>query len=856
MSKTYRLVLRGVLGFCAAALSAGAGTWVNGNGDWNNSNTANWSTGLVPAAAETISLTQSTTSSNPIAITYAATTAVTGSDTVLETRYGPLTLGNAGGGTTTLYIDGTDMLACGASGLSDATISLGGKLDVSGGTFSPRGSLNLAAGGQIVQSGGLIHPYNYDLAMTGGVYSISNGNSKYRLMTLNPSSGTATFTQTGGTVTTTVGSTALNLTPTATGSAAYNLSAGSLLITNYASINMSGNAAFTLSGTGAIGSAVAGETPGNANQTGGTYTQTGGSMKLVYDWTVGAASFGISGGTASLRNLIASPASGTATINLTGGTITSTANTTGMNLAPTGTGTAVCTINNATLQFPSSGNIIISNNGTMTLTGTGAIGLGAGGQNPGYITVNAGGTYTQNSATSSAKCLFNFAVNGGGQASLSAGTLTAGTLYAAPSSGVSTINLTGGTMDSTASSGNKGLQFVPTGTGSVNYTISSGAHTFSGFGDAILTGNATLQVTGTGSLGLPNDTKTPGYLTLDQGATYLQDSGSANIVFELGVNGGQMTISGGTVKCRGLNVGTTGGTGTLTITGGTVTYGRNVFSYNIGGATGSGTVIVKGGAFQGVNNYNQPDATIGVTGTLRGYVTNGGNSNGVLKQSGRVIADGDGVDRTLDLSSFTSGISNPTDNTATSGWFATKHGKLVLPAITVPASGSVSWGETSTDTTPDMINSVAITSVGVSSGTLSVSLLADDRIDVAAALAPVVGLNPPFTSDTIGLFKFDRGTFSFGSGNLTLTVRYDDTLLVPDAIPANLVRLWMYDGTAWSNVYGSIDTANKRITSTAINSAVFGAGATGGLLAVTVPEPGALFLLGLGGLLLARRRVR
>ncbi len=297
MSKTYRLVLGGVLGLCAATLPAGAGTWVNGNGTWDNANTASWTTpAAVPVALDVISLTQSSASN--IAIGYAATT-MTGTELAAGTRYGNLTLSNAGGGTTTLSIDGTDLLPVG----TNFTVGSGGKLDISGGTVTPDQNVAVQAGGQITQSGGLIQPRLYDLNMSGGTYTVSNGSSKYRVMNINPSSGTATFTQSGGTVTTTVGSTGLNLTPTATGSAAYNLSAGSLLISNYATMTMGANATFTLSGTGAIGSGVVTETPGNFTQTGGTYTQTGGNLKLVWDWTIGGQA-NVSGGTVNIRQLI------------------------------------------------------------------------------------------------------------------------------------------------------------------------------------------------------------------------------------------------------------------------------------------------------------------------------------------------------------------------------------------------------------------------------------------------------------------------------------------------------------------------------------------------------------------------
>src|SRR5205823_4720820 len=78
--------------------------------------------------------------------------------------------------------------------------------------------------------------------------------------------------------------------------------------------------------------------------------------------------------------------------------------------------------------------------------------------------------------------------------------------------------------------------------------------------------------------------------------------------------------------------------------------------------------------------------------------------SGSVTDNGKVVADGFGQDRTLDLSHL-SEVSNTIDNPpdGANGWFARDCGKLRLPALHVQAgNGSYVWGDDSNDGKPDL----------------------------------------------------------------------------------------------------------------------------------------------------------
>lgn len=376
---------------------------------------------------------------------------------------------------------------------------------------------------------------------------------------------------------------------------------------------------------------------------------------------------------------------------------------------------------------------------------------------------------------------------------------------------------------------------------------------------------STLLQTG-GTMSVPN------FVRIYKGGTYSLSGGSVQSDRGLQIfNGGNYVQTGGTSRFGGADTTiNSGGTLTLNMASGTFQTARGFSTtVNAGGAlnwsgsvgwetktlflTGSAaapaTFTLKTSGTLITNDINNGGGlNINAFGILEGYGAIqdkrlGLSSEGILNNSGRVIANGDGVDQTLDLSRFNPNtFVNTTDNTGSNGWFATNQGRLVLPNLSIASTGTVNWGEAQADTTLDLVNSMRLTSASVTSGSMSISLMATDRTDVATALST---LGFPSTN-VLSLFKLDPlGTFAFGSGNLSLQVRYDDSNVAPGT-EGNL-RLMRYNAEGWTDITSSVDFANKTITSQSLTS--FGPLSDGGVLVsvIVVPEPSAIALAGIGG---------
>ena len=210
---------------------------------------------------------------------------------------------------------------------------------------------------------------------------------------------------------------------------------------------------------------------------------------------------------------------------------------------------------------------------------------------------------------------------------------------------------------------------------------------------------------------------------------------------------------------------------------------------------------------------------------------------GALDNNRVVIAKSfDSADATLDMSSFGS-VNNTEENTSANGWYATNHGKLILPSVAVDGDGSYNWGEASADGTIDLVNSMSVTLSGAGSGDLDVALLATDRSDVIG------------DDDMTFIGVWDVSTDATFSGAV-LTMRYDDALAASLSIDEADLQLFHYTGGNWVDVSGSIDTTNNWITSSSVGSF--------SQFAVGIPEPATLAVLLIGGCLslLGRHRNR
>ncbi|WP_428937663.1 RNA polymerase sigma factor [Fontivita pretiosa] len=227
-------------------------------------------------------------------------------------------------------------------------------------------------------------------------------------------------------------------------------------------------------------------------------------------------------------------------------------------------------------------------------------------------------------------------------------------------------------------------------------------------------------------------------------------------------------------------------------------------------------------------------------------------TTGPIVQNGQIIADGDGLSRTLDLTTV-SGIYNTIENPnsgGTNGWYARDGGRLMLPPITITADRAYNWGETSDDPVIDLVNSVRLTPHGVTTeGLLSLTLLDPGSSEVPAL---------PQDTVAIGVWRM-IGTLDLTS--LDVLVRYDELLAEQLQLDERTLGLWTFEQGGWrqAQLAAGIDLEQNLVWGTVGTSglpsylAVSGSPAPA---AAVVPEPAAS-LLGVAlaaGTLLRRRR--
>ena len=183
--------------------------------------------------------------------------------------------------------------------------------------------------------------------------------------------------------------------------------------------------------------------------------------------------------------------------------------------------------------------------------------------------------------------------------------------------------------------------------------INNGSATLTGLGSAVQTVLGGIATVGSGA----TNPSGPGQLNIGAGTTFTSGG-----VFAV-QNGGTVNMAGGLLSLPRGRAGAA-----FTVTQGT---------FNLGDINGTGT-ISEAGAGSGVSMT--VDYQNGGAGTFHGWGMVGLSGN--LTNNGRVVADGYGIDRTLDLSGFIS-VLNTIPNPAaggTNGWFAQGHGELLLPA--------------------------------------------------------------------------------------------------------------------------------------------------------------------------------
>jgi len=252
--------------------------------------------------------------------------------------------------------------------------------------------------------------------------------------------------------------------------------------------------------------------------------------------------------------------------------------------------------------------------------------------------------------------------------------------------------------------------------------------------------------------------------------------------------------------------------------------------------------------------------------TIRGYGTLGAAES--FDQNGRVIADGRGLHRVLDLAGVNV-IRNTQDNPpdGINGWFARDGGRLVMAPFTVDrGSGTYTWGESPADPEIDLINSVRIELANVRKATsLEVALLADDL----AVVPPL-----PSGNHLVGLWQFTSPNLLADS--ISLQVRYDTTRVAELNLLESSLRLWAFNGRWDLMADGFALNTDANIISASTDSLAYFAvagtdhaalsvsplpamppakfAATRAARTAVTPEPGGLLLLTAGLMALGQRR--
>lgn len=228
---------------------------------------------------------------------------------------------------------------------------------------------------------------------------------------------------------------------------------------------------------------------------------------------------------------------------------------------------------------------------------------------------------------------------------------------------------------------------------------------------------------------------------------------------------------------------------------------------------------------------------------MRGWGTVG--LTGTLTNNGRVIADGYGQGRTLDLSSFTA-VRNDYASAATPrGWYAINKGRLELPGIAVQTgTNGYTWGGAVGDDSPTLVNGVRLTFHDVQrEGLVEIALLASDRDDVPTL---------PAGHQFIGVWSYDGGGVE-AAGGTDLLMRYDDALAAQLGLNESVLKLWKYADGEWQRLDGDASfVRDPSLHTLFVHTDMEGAG----FFAVSAPEPASVGMAAGGLCLWALRRRR
>ncbi len=366
-------------------------------------------------------------------------------------------------------------------------------------------------------------------------------------------------------------------------------------------LNISPSLYFTMGDNGASSS---------FNQTGGTTNYTASSGAYIGNGPSGTATLNLNGGTFNHTGgfefrIGANGSSGV--VNINGGTLSANAV---ILVGYSGAGTGTINLTSGNLNQTAGGNFFIGNNGSS-----------------GTVTVN-GGTLTTNAAM-----WVGFSGAGTGTLNLSSGTVNQSGIYfvVGNSSTGSLFNQTGGTYNFT---GANGVYIGNGGTGTATMTLSGGTfNQTAGFDFRVGANGASGVVNVDGGSLFTNAAMWIGYSSSGTG-TFNLSSGSVAQSGQFFVVGNTATSSvynqtGGTYNYTGANGtyignGPSGGTGTMTVSGGSFTQTNDVMRVGQN-STSVGNLNIGGGA--GLASVTAPTVTFAANsatapGTLN-LLTNG-----------------------------------------------------------------------------------------------------------------------------------------------------------------------------------------------------------------------------------------
>ena len=109
-----------------------------------------------------------------------------------------------------------------------------------------------------------------------------------------------------------------------------------------------------------------------------------------------------------------------------------------------------------------------------------------------------------------------------------------------------------------------------------------------------------------------------------------------------------------------------------------------------------------------------------------------------------------------------------------------------------------------------MVNSVRLSLSGggaSSGGTLDISLLATDRIELSK-----------LRGNMISAHAVDASGYAFDGATINVKIRYDHARAAAQGLTEAELRMFAFDGARASDVTASVDTVNKLITSDPLSS--------------------------------------